>query len=108
MFRHEHRYFKQLHRHFYTPQLFVLESLYSQSGNKRRFIETYKPVTRRLQVFNDVQAVYEAEQAHLSEPVGEDLLSEADMSEIEMSLELINSASSFNAAMDKSVNSDSK
>jgi len=31
MFRHEHRNIKQLHRHYYTPQIYVLETLFNKA-----------------------------------------------------------------------------
>ena len=60
IFRHEHRNFRQLHRHYYTPQMFVFESLFCSSHNQRKFIDSYKPTTKRLPVFAEVHAAYDA------------------------------------------------
>ena len=41
MFRHEHRAYFQLHRHYYTPHMYVLESLYTSSSDKTHFLENF-------------------------------------------------------------------
>ena len=51
MFRHEHRYMVQLHRHYYTPHLYVYESLYASSMDKTRFISGYETRIAKLPVF---------------------------------------------------------
>ena len=61
MFRHEHRNFGQLHRHYYTPQLFVMETLYASAPSKRAFIESYEPVTKTLPVFAQIHSSHDAE-----------------------------------------------
>ena len=63
MFRHEHRNFRQLHRHYYTPQLYVLETLYTNTSSqeKSKFLDTYEPTTSRLSIFRDIHAQYDAE-----------------------------------------------
>ena len=58
LFRHEHRSFVQLHRHYYTSQLYTLESLHSSVKNQAEFMETYEPVTKRLPLFCEVTADY--------------------------------------------------
>lgn len=67
MFRHEHRHILQLHRHFYTPHLYALESLYSSSKNKARFIREFEPVPCRLPVFQQIHDQYDAENPAESE-----------------------------------------
>lgn len=61
MFRHEHRNFNQLHRHYYTPQLYVMETLFSSSSNKTRFIDQFEPRAETLSVFAQIHAEYDAE-----------------------------------------------
>jgi len=51
MFRHEHRAYFQLHRHFYTPHMYAYESLYSMSSDKTTFLEEYASAPCRLPLF---------------------------------------------------------
>ena len=51
IYNHEHRGMKQLHRHYYTPQMFILETLFEKSLSKQQFIAQYKPTTSTLPVF---------------------------------------------------------
>jgi hypothetical protein len=50
-FRHSSRTFKQNHRHFYTPQMFKLETMYQSAPDKKYFLDNYPNVTERLSVF---------------------------------------------------------
>ena len=67
LFRHEHRSFAQLHRHYYTSQLYALESLYTCSKDADEFIEDYEPATTRLPLFCAITA----ESAQLAESESE-------------------------------------
>lgn len=58
MFRHEHRTFKQLHRHYYTPQLYKFETLYDSAPDKKAFIEAYASTAERLPVFQNIHEKY--------------------------------------------------
>lgn len=58
MFRHEHRTFKQLHRHYYTPQLYKFETLYATAPDKKAFLEAYSSTTERLPVFQNIHEQY--------------------------------------------------
>ena len=86
MFRHEHRSFKQLHRHFYTPQLWKLELLLSKSAQSKSKTESVSlqtisdQKTSPLPVFAAIHAKFDAEQA--SQAQAEQLkYSEADNKE---------------------------
>ena len=60
MFRHEHRSYKQLHRHYYTPHLYVLETLYAQASDKAAFLEKFEPGTKsRLAAFAKIHEEYD-------------------------------------------------
>ena len=95
MFRHEHRNFKQLHRHYYTPQMYVLETLFHSAMSKVTFVEQYTPVTSKLSVFSQIHEEYdmkvaeEEAQAH----VALQETSESELSDIEMSPEMLKAAS---------------
>ena len=56
LFRHEHRSFVQLHRHYYTSQLYTLESLIESAKSPAELMEAYQPVTKRLPLFCDITA----------------------------------------------------
>lgn len=56
LFRHEHRSFVQLHRHYYTSQLYTFESLHNSVKNKAEFVDAYVPVTKRLPLFCAITA----------------------------------------------------
>ena len=83
MFRHEHRSYKQLHRHYYTPQLYALETLFFTSTNKAAFLKLYRPNTRTLPVFEKIHSMFDSERDE------EDETSESELSDIEMSPEMI-------------------
>ena len=78
MFRHEHRSFKQLHRHYYTPNLNIFEMLFTTAPSKRVFLKAYKPSTARLEVFANIHDMYDAEHAEEQEAT------ESELSEIEV------------------------
>lgn len=59
MFRHEHRYIVQLHRHYYTPHLYVYESLFASSMDQARFIRNYQTKIARLPVFEQIHAQFD-------------------------------------------------
>ena len=63
MFRHEHRAMFQLHRHYYTPHLYVLESLFKSSRDQARFLEEYESAPATLPVFKEIHAQFEASEA---------------------------------------------
>ena len=90
MFRHEHRNFKQVHRHYYTPHLYILETFFASAVCKRRFLETHEPTTSRLPVFREIHAFYDARKATQLALTQES--SEGELSDIEMSAEVIKSA----------------
>ena len=87
MFRHEHRSYKQLHRHYYTPQLYALETLFFTSQNKGAFLKLYRPNTKTLPVFANIHALFDNERAEEDGTAGE--ASESELSDIEMSPEMI-------------------
>ena len=86
MFRHEHRSYKQLHRHYYTPQLYALETLFFTSTNKAAFLKLYRPNVRKLPVFEKIHSMFDSEKDE------EDETSESELSDIEMSPEMIQNA----------------
>ena len=104
MFRHEHRNYKQLHRHYYTPQMYVLETLFHSAQSKTAFVEQYEPTTSSLSVFASIHAEYDERVA--AEAQAQQEASESELSEIEMSPEMIKAAS-FSSFMDKSAETDS-
>ena len=104
MFRHEHRNYKQLHRHYYTPQIYVLETLFHSAQSKTAFVEQYEPTTSSLSVFASIHAEYDERVA--AEAQAQQEASESELSEIEMSPEMIKAAS-FSSFMDKSAETDS-
>ena len=63
MFRHEHRAIFQLHRHYYTPHMYALESLFTSSMDQARFIEEYESAPAALPVFKEIHAQFEADEA---------------------------------------------
>ena len=79
-FRHEHATFKQLHRHHYTPHLFAFETFYFSAQSKAAFFKLYRPSTRILPVF---------EQIHAMNDLVEEEETESELSDIEMSTEMI-------------------
>ena len=104
MFRHEHRNIKQLHRHYYTPQIYVLETLFKKAQCKKTFVEQYEPTTTTLSVFADIHAEYDAKV--VAEAQAQQEASESELSEIEMSPEMIKAAS-YGSFIEKSAENDS-
>ena len=47
-FRHEHRDFKGLARHYYTTKLYTLESLFSNSKDQEKFVNDFETDASRL------------------------------------------------------------
>jgi hypothetical protein len=88
MFRHEHRNYKQLHRHFYTPQIFVYETLWKSAKSQTGFIANYKPATTTLSVFKQIHAAWDAENAPETPEV-----SDSELSEIEHCQDAVKTAS---------------
>jgi len=90
IFRHEYRTLKNLHRHYYTPQLYKLETLNQNALRKGGLLRKYEPTTRRLRAF---ERIWNAEDAGKGNERLEDLSDlEAELSEIEMSPEMFTSA----------------
>ena len=84
MFRHEHRNYNQLHRHYYTPQLYVLETLYAASTDKTRFISEFEPITDTLSVFAKIHAENDGESEQSTVP-SDSTIYEIDYPQIEQS-----------------------
>ena len=63
MFRHEHHIFHQLHRHFYKPQMFKLETQYESAPDKEAFIRDYMAVPERLPVFKAIHQIHDDAEA---------------------------------------------
>jgi len=61
LFRHEKKNFTQLHRHHFTPQLYMLESLFSLTPDSDVFFEAYQPACSRLAVFAEATSAYQDE-----------------------------------------------
>lgn len=59
LFRHEHRHLRQLHRHFYTPHLFMLEALFAGSADEAAFVASYESPIHRLQAFQTLHDGFE-------------------------------------------------
>ena len=53
-FRHEHKRYDQILRHYYTPKLYTLESLFHYSKDQAAFVETFESGLKRLDVFKDI------------------------------------------------------
>ena len=104
MFRHEHRNIKQLHRHYYTPQIYVLETLYKSAESKTAFVTKYEPTTSSLPVFAHIHAEYDEREA--AEAQAQQEGSESELSDIEMSPEMIKAAS-YSSLIDKTGENDS-
>lgn len=66
--------------------MYVLETLFQSALCKRSFLKAYKPVTKRLSVFAQIEAEYEASKANNAQSSSE--ASESELSEIEMSPEV--------------------
>ena len=73
MFRHEHRAMFQLHRHYYTPHMYALESLFSCSKDQARFLETYESAPTTLPVFKEIHAQFEPSEDDSSEVTALDI-----------------------------------
>lgn len=96
MFRHEHRNFTQLHRHYYTPQLFKLETQFHSAVDKARYLETFESRTVRLPIFADIHAEWDAQQA----PAPQAEQSDSELSDIELSPEMA-AESDFNGIKER-------
>ena len=81
MFRHEHRTFRRMHRHHYTPQLFTLETLYETIADKKVFEETYTPATQRLPVFAHFHAIPDKKKCSSDSFVSQDSFYSQDSTE---------------------------
>ena len=73
MFRHEHRAIIQLHRHYYTPHLYVLETLFVSSPDKTKFLKKYEANIAKLPVFKQIHSQFD--------PADEDSTDEASESD---------------------------
>ena len=73
MFRHEHRAMFQLHRHYYTPHLYALESFFSCSKDQTRFLEEYESVPETLPIFKEIHAQFEPSEDDSSEVTASDI-----------------------------------
>lgn len=56
MFRHEHRNYNQIMRHYYGVQIYTLESLYETSKDQTNFVNTFETDVRKLSVFDEIHA----------------------------------------------------
>ena len=54
--RHEHRNFGQIARHYYTTKVYTLESLYSYHKDQSDFLDRYESDASRLSVFKTIHA----------------------------------------------------
>jgi hypothetical protein len=99
MFRHEHRNIKQLHRHYYTPQIYVFETLFRSASSKAAFVCKYEPVTTTLSVFSKIHDEYDEQVA--AEAQAQQETSDSEISDIEMSPEMIKAASYGSLIMEK-------
>ena len=54
---------RQIHRHYFTPKLYALESLFQYSKDRTAFLETYDSGVSKLQVFKNI---------HQLEPTSDD------------------------------------
>ena len=54
MFRHEHRHFNQIARHFYVAKLYTVESLYQNSKDKGEFVNFYETGVSKLPIFKAI------------------------------------------------------
>ena len=53
-FRHEHKRYDQILRHYYTPKLYALESLFHYSKDQSAFVEAFESGIKRLDVFKNI------------------------------------------------------
>lgn len=98
LFRHEHRAFNQLHRHYFTPQLYTLETLYQASPDKTAFIRNYKSGAPRMEAFRSIPE--EADEEDQIEAVSPQRVSEGELSEGDISCILIKN-DDYNSAGEK-------
>lgn len=56
MFRHEHRQFRQIHRHYYVAKLYAKESLFAYAKDQNDFINHHESGVRKLSVFENIHA----------------------------------------------------
>jgi hypothetical protein len=54
LYRHEHRPYATIFRHYYVPHLYVLERLFANSRQQDDFLETYASEVPRLSVFREI------------------------------------------------------
>jgi len=108
MFRHEHRTYKQLHRHYYTPQMYKLELLFDNAvSQKQSLTQAYESSAKSLSCFAQIHTEYDAEQAQLAASQ-EPMTLDSDLPETEMSPEMAKSNSyGGNSTQCKSEKSDS-
>ena len=57
MFRHEYRNLHHLHRHYYTPQIFKLETQYASAPDKEAYLRDYASVPERLPIFRAIEQI---------------------------------------------------
>ena len=61
--KHELRKFEKINRHYYTPRLYVLESLYETTTlSKEEFLSQHDPKTSILPVFANIHSESDNEQ----------------------------------------------
>ena len=104
MFRHEHRSWKQLHRHYYMPHMFKYERSYASAASKSNFMKTFVPEPERLPVFAQIHAQYDAERAAERQQMQAE--SDSELSEIEMSPEMMRN-NDYSGEIEKSACGDS-
>ena len=84
IFRHEHRRHVNIHRHYYTPQVYIREMLFDKAHDQAAFVESFESQTEyRLQVFQEIHDEYDGVQ------FGFDAKSENETSEIDFSADQI-------------------
>ena len=56
MFRHEHRHYNQIMRHYYIAKLYTQESLFMYSKDRAEFVNSYNSGLRKLPIFESIHA----------------------------------------------------
>merc|ERR1711981_160574 len=89
MFRHEHRHFSQIARHFYVAKLYTHESLYQYSQDQSEFINSHETGVRKLPIFQAIHAIgsEEEEDSTISETTS--IAEDDSLSFIEMEEDII-------------------
>jgi len=82
MFRHEHRHYNQIMRHYYAANLYTLESLFSNAKDQASFVNNFETDVRKLPVFDAIHAQGEEEEE-------ESTTSECDFNDDDSSLSFI-------------------